>query len=96
MATIEATVEEMDGEYSLKIQSDPDPILIPISKNDANAVKDAFNRLLQLVQEAPVKINLLGVGDDLFSQVTQEYVKQLNHELKEIRKEMDSNGLTAN
>lgn len=95
MGKIDAIIEETEGEHSLKILRDSGPILIPMSKNDANAVKDAFNQLLQLTQASVIQIELKSVGEDLFSQVAVEYVKQLNEELKEIRKDMERNGLTG-
>lgn len=95
MESLEAVVIEEAGEHVIRIERPPDSIVIPLSRNDANAVKEAFNKLLQVVQLGQVSILLKDVREDLFSQVAQEYLKQLNEELKEIRKEMERKGLAA-
>jgi hypothetical protein len=38
-------------------------------------------------------VRLSDVGEDLFSQVAEEYIKQLNKEIREVRAEMEEYSL---
>ena len=65
-----------------------------MSSDKPNEVKSAFNDLIALLKEGKIKIKLSDVGQDLFSQVAEEYIKQLNRELLEVYGEIEQYGLT--
>ena len=46
-------------------------------------------------KEGEFQIELDEIGEDLFSQVANEYITQLNREIKEVHVEMDQYGLVA-
>ena len=92
MEIIDAVVVEHEGAYSIKI-GDTDAIQIPISEDDPNEVKRSFNRLIARLKSGVFQIKLKDLGQDLFSQVANEYLKQLNKEIIEVHGEMAQYGL---
>ena len=66
-----------------------------MSDDKADEVKSAFNKLIVRVKKGEFQVKLGGLGDDLFSQVANEYIKQLNREIKEVHAELKQHGLTT-
>lgn len=93
METIKATVKNIDGKYFIKINTDSEEISIPMSEDKPNEVKSAFNKITSRIKVGEFQIELDDVGDDLASQVANEYLTQLNREIKEVRGEMEQYGL---
>ena len=91
METIEAELVSEEDKYSIKINTDP-VIMIPISVNDANAVKSAFNALIGQLKNGLFGITIKEAEEDLFYHVATEYISQLNSELAEVYQEMEQNG----
>jgi hypothetical protein len=89
METIEATVVEVDEKHFIKIEVGDTQISIPISEDRPNEVKSAFNKLIARIKDGEFRIQLAEVGDDLFSQVANEYITQLNREIHEVHGEME-------
>ncbi len=88
MVTLEATIECVEEKYFLKINVEQGPVAIPLSDDNPNAVKSAFNKLIQRIRIGEFTIKLDKVGDDLFSMVANEYLAQLNREIQEVRSQM--------
>ncbi len=95
METIKATVVQADEKYFIKIEDEEHKIRIPMSEDKPNEVKSAFNRLITRVKDGEFQIELTEVGEDLFSQVANEYITQLNREIQEVYGEMEQYGLVA-
>lgn len=93
METVKATVVEIDEKHFIKIVADGEEINIPISEDKPNEVKSAFNKLVARIKEGDFEIKMEDVGQDLFSQVANEYITQLNREIQEVRGEMEKYGL---
>jgi ABC-type molybdate transport system ATPase subunit len=93
METLKATIEDSDDKYFLRIQIESGDVIIPLSDDNANAVKSAFNKLIQRIREGEFKIQLDKEGDDLFSMVAKEYLTQLNREIREVRSQVKEFGL---
>lgn len=93
METVKATVVELDEKHFIKIEAGDEEINIPISEDKPNEVKSAFNKLIARIKEGEFEIKLDDIGQDLFSQVANEYVTQLNREIQEVRGEMKDYGL---
>ncbi|WP_428036119.1 hypothetical protein [Amphritea sp.] len=91
MEVVEAVLTTIDDKYFISIGGDP-TILIPISDDDANAVKSAFNLLIERLKRGAFSINFQGSNKDLFNQVAQEYIEQLNGELADVYEEMKTYG----
>lgn len=92
METISAVVQCLEEKHFIKI-GDEEEISIPISEDNAKAVKNAFNKLIIRLKNGPFEIELKEIGEDLFSQVANEYINQLNRELQEVYGEMEQFGL---
>ena len=95
MEIVKAKVVEIDEKHFIKIENGDEGIKIPISEDKPNAVKSAFNKLIARIKEGEFKIELEDVGQDLFSQVANEYIMQLNREIQEVRGEMKGYGLVG-
>lgn len=95
MEAVKATVAQIDEKQFIKIELQDGAVLIPMSDDKADEVKSAFNKLIVRVKKGEFQVKLEGLGDDLFSQVANEYIKQLNREIKEIHAELKQHGLTT-
>jgi len=93
METIKATVVQVDEKHFINIDAGDTKISIPMSEDKPNEVKSAFNKLIARIKDGEFRIQLVEVGDDLFSQVAKEYVTQLNREIQEVHGEMKQYGL---
>jgi len=91
METIEAELVTIDGDYFINILEDPQ-ISIPISNDDPNAVKSAFNCLIERLKKGVFSISLKDADKDLFYHVAREYLEQLNGELLDVYQEMEQHG----
>ncbi len=92
METIKASVVNQEEKHFIKIQDNENAITIPISEDDPNVVKVAFNKLIGRLRKGQFEIELDKDGSDLFSQIAKEYVKQLNAELAEVYDELEREG----
>lgn len=95
METIKATVEQIDDKHFIKIEDNDSTIRIPMSEDKPNEVKSAFNKLITRIKDGEFQIELEKVGEDLFSQVANEYITQLNREIQEVHGEMKQYGLVV-
>lgn len=95
METIKATVDQVDTKYFINVEDEDQTIRIPISEDKPNEVKSAFNKLITRIKKGEFQIKLPGAGEDLFSQVANEYITQLNREILEVHSEMKQYGLVA-
>jgi hypothetical protein len=95
MVTLRATVQIAGERHNLVIETEASEITIPLSEDNANQVKAAFNRLVVRIKEGPFQIDLVDRGEDLFSQVAAEYITQLNREIQEVWGEMRQHGLAS-
>lgn len=93
MVIIDAVVRHEGEKVLLDILFPDDTVSIPLSEDNPNRVKSAFNRLISHVRQKTFEVALKELGEDLFSQVANEYVVQLNAEIEEIRAEMQALGL---
>jgi hypothetical protein len=92
METIKASIVNDEEKHFIGIQDGENTIKIPISEDDPNVVKAAFNKLIERLRKGPIKIELDKDGSDLFSQIAKEYITQLNVELTEVYEEIKQEG----
>jgi hypothetical protein len=95
METVKATVVELKEKHFIKIETGDEEIMIPISEDKPNEIKSVFNKLIARIKKGEFEIKLEDIGQDLFSQVANEYVTQLNREIQEVRGEMLDYGLVV-
>jgi hypothetical protein len=95
METIKAVVIQAGEKHFIEIKDKEQTMRIPMSEDKPNAVKSVFNGLINRIKDGKFQLELEGVGEDLFSQIANEYIKQLNREIQEVRGEMKQYGLIA-
>lgn len=95
MENLKAFVCSVEGKYFIQIIHSDGEILIPMSDENQNEVKSAFNKIISLLRSGEYQIELEPGREDLFSQVAKEYITQLNREIKEVYNEMKQLGLLA-
>jgi len=88
METLKTTVKKEEEKRYIQIMNGEEEIVIPLTEDNPNEVKKAFNKLIKLVQVNDICLKMEDCGEDLFSQIASEYITQLNRELKEVRQEM--------
>lgn len=88
MEMIKARIVQMHDKHFIKIEDKSTEYMIPMSDDKPDEVKSAFNKLILRLKDGEYQIKLEEVGDDLFSQVASEYIKQLNREIQEVYGEM--------
>ena len=93
METLEADVVNDDGKYFIRITDGGEFIRIPISDDQPNEIKASFNKIILRLKRGKFRINMAEGSQDLFSQVANEYIKQLNRELIEVFGELERYGL---
>ncbi|MCW4447095.1 hypothetical protein OHV10_23025 [Vibrio splendidus] len=91
METIKADLRKQDEKYFIDILFDT-TISIPISDDDHNEVKSAFNLLIEQLKDRVFSIELNEADKDLFYHVAVEYLEQLNGELLSVHQEMEQYG----
>lgn len=93
METVSAVVESLDNKHFILIKIGEEEIRIPMSEDNPNEIKSAFNKLITRIEVGEFQICLEKIGEDLFSLVAHEYITQLNREILEVRNEMEQLGL---
>ncbi|WP_318463743.1 hypothetical protein [Photobacterium leiognathi] len=91
MEIIKADLRKEEEKYFIDILFDT-IISIPISDDDHNEVKSAFNMLVEQLRERAYSIELNEADKDLFYHVAVEYIEQLNSELVSVHQEMKHYG----
>lgn len=91
METIKANLRKQEEKYFIDILFDT-TISIPISDDDHNEVKSAFNLLIEQLKDRAFSIELNEADKDLFYHVAVEYLEQLNIELLSVHQEMEQYG----
>jgi hypothetical protein len=87
MDTVEAELVTEEESYFIQINASPS-IRIPISEDNANAVKTAFCAILRRLRKGPIEIALKETKEDLFFHVARAYLDQLNGEIVEVHAAM--------
>jgi molybdopterin converting factor small subunit len=95
MEALKAFVRVDEEMYTLEIELGDEVAIIPLSQDQPNEVKEAFNKLIKRLKSGFFQVELQDGGEDLFSQVSKEYLVQLNRELGDVFGEMVSAGLSS-
>jgi len=91
METHEAIVKIDGSEHFLSLKIKDSVLNVPLTKDEPNEIKRVFNELIIHLKKGPIKFSMAEKEDgDLIYQVAKEYVTQLNKELSEVHKELQS------
>lgn len=88
-------VEDEDEEYFLALELPKrEPLYIPLTQDLPKDVQEVFNQLIVSLKDGPFEFSIEDdETSDLYYQVSQEYISQLNAELEEVFDEMEEHGL---
>jgi len=98
MEIFKAIVINNNEKYYINIEDQDETAIasIPISDDEPNKVKFAFNSLILRLKQGLFSIKMPEVEGNLYAQVANEYIIQLNKELKEVFEEMEHHNLIEN
>lgn len=88
MDKLKAKVVKEDDKHFISIGIDSADVRIPMSEDNPDDVKRAFNKLIVRLRSGEFEISFDETGDDLFVQVAKEYVAQLNRDIHDVYIEM--------
>jgi len=95
MEVYNATVIKENEKVFLVFDLITEQLRIPITEDLPNDVKNVFNKLITKLKAGEISFNLMNPGTDLYSQVSIEYIDQLNSELSNVYKELVHHGLLS-
>ena len=88
METYNAEIVTRSEDKFLKFKFKDGEFEIPLTEDDPKKVKSVFNELAKRLKSGLYKLNFQGNGNDLFTEVSKEYISQLNKELEAAFDEM--------
>jgi len=93
MESIKAQVLQRDEQHFICLELEVGNVHFPLSEDKPLEIKSVFNKLIVQLKKGLFEIQIDDVGTDLFSQVANEYVAQLNREIREIHGELEEYNL---
>ena len=94
MATYNARIDRKSiDSASLMLELGKEELKIVLTDDDPNEVKSVFNTLLSHLKNEEIEFILEDIEKDLYFYICEEYIKQLNTELKSTYTELKDNGL---
>lgn len=90
MERFNAVVICENDKHFIQIIAKSEQINIPLSDDDPEQIKSAFNKLILLIKKGLFEIELTNQEDNLFWHVAHEYIVQLNTEISDIHTEMNT------
>lgn len=93
METYNASVTNDESNHYLELDIKEKVLKIPLTKDLPNVVKDVFNELILRLKREHFRFELSETESDLFSQVSKEYIDQLNSELSAVYEELKHHNL---
>ena len=94
METYNASVINKDDNWFLVLSISGGDLSIPLTQDEPLVIKSVFNELILKLKEKEFEFNFQDTGNDLFTQIAKEYIKQLNTELSSVHKELSDYDLT--
>lgn len=89
MEKFNTRIVSKDGDFILTMKLKKETVEISLTEDKPEEVRAAFNRLIVLLKTSPIVLNFQKDGDDLYQQIGEEYIKQLNRELSIVRKDLE-------
>ncbi len=93
MAIYNATIINKGDNYFLELCVKAQKLLIPLTEDKPNETKSVFNQLILALKKENFSFKFNSTDKDIYSQIGEEYIKQLNTELKSVYKDLDEYGL---
>lgn len=88
MVTREAKIVQRDENYYLELALNDKNVEIPLTEDKQNDVKEVFNELIIELKKGNFKFSLINDENNLYFQISKEYIKQLNSEMNAVYTEL--------
>ena len=88
METLKSRIHQEGEKQYLELLLPNGTARIPLTEDKPQNVKDVFNKLILLLKSRSCQFEFEKGCDDLYCQIGEEYIRQLNSELKIIRDEL--------
>lgn len=88
MEIFEANVIADEGNYYLEFFVKDKKLKISLTEDKPKEVKSFFNELILELKKSEFTFELKDKSENLYYQISDEYIKQLNEELKSVRQEL--------
>jgi len=89
MEKFNTKIVRKDEDFILTIKLRSETIEFSLTEDKPEEVRAAFNRLIVLLKSSPIVLTFKKEGDDLYQQIGEEYIKQLNRELSTVRNDLE-------
>lgn len=89
MVTNKATIKRNDSKDSLILHVSNEELEIVLTEDNPNNVKAVFNSLLKELKKGFFTFDLEDSSEDLYYNICQEYLTQLNTDLKSVHDELN-------
>jgi hypothetical protein len=93
MEVYEANVIKKDGQHILELSLKGKKVEIPLTEDKPDEIKSVFNELIVELKKGEFNFKLKNKENNLYQQISNEYIKQLNNELHSVYNELDDYGL---
>lgn len=88
METFKAEVVHEGENYFLALNVRSNEIKIPLTEDKPNDIMSAFNDLIVELKKGEFQFELHNHEHDLYTQISKEYIHQLNEELSSVYNEL--------
>lgn len=88
MENFNAEIKREDQRTTLVLKGKTENYELILTEDNPNAVKSIFNRLLQELKKGAFSFVLIDEKEDLYQQISKEYLTQLNSELLSVYDEL--------
>jgi len=84
----DASIIKKEENYYLELTLKNKKVEMSLTEDQQNDVKNVFNELIIELKKEAFNFKLLNEENDLYSQISKEYIKQLNVELNTVYTEL--------
>lgn len=89
METHSAKIVRKSDEFYLCMDLSNSTLELSLTEDKPEEVRAAFNKLIVELKSTSIAFIFEKEGEDLFQQIGEEYIKQLNNELATVRKDLE-------
>ena len=88
METFNAEISRDDQKTVLVLNGRKKKLELVLTEDNPNSIKTVFNELLIELKDGDFEFKLVDTKQDLYNQISKEYLTQLNSELSSIYQEL--------
>jgi hypothetical protein len=88
METFNAEIKREEQKTTLVLKGKNEDYELILTEDSPNSIKSVFNKLLQELKKGAFSFELIDEKQDLYHQISKEYLIQLNSELLSVYEEL--------